>query len=146
MYIDIQELNTLISQVCTPRELESIKWDTILDGTKHVLILKATLCIDSLQYRGRKADTEQENKFPRVIRGKHIGVPNKVKYATVRKIYELVKDEVSVRRQLQRDGVKSFSTGVTSESYVDNKVESQVENYIIDMYLKSYIFNGVYGS
>lgn len=146
MYIDIQELNTLIPQVCTPRELESIKWDTILDGTKHVLILKATLCIDSLQYRGRKADIEQENKFPRVIRGKYIGVPNKVKYATVRKIYELIKDEVSIRRQLQREGVKSFSTGVTSESYVDNKVESQVENYIIDMYLKPYIFNGVYGS
>lgn len=142
MYIDVEYLDKYIKELVGSKELDILKWSTVSQDDKKVLIGKATAYIDSLNYRGKKLEIGQLNSFPRIIDGV-VTSTTKVELATVYCCIAFLKQDNSKRLRLQSEGVKSIDLGGVKESYDSNS--NLIDDKMVKMYLKPYIFCGVLG-
>lgn len=140
MYIEVEFLDKYATELVGSKELELLKWSTISDEDKKVLICKASAYIDSLEYRGKKVGIGQLCAFPRVIDGV-ITSTTKVELATVYCCIAFLKFDNSKRLRLQSEGVKSIDLGGVKESY--EGLNNIIDDKMVKMYLKPYLFSGV---
>ena len=100
--------------------LTADKWASTESDTKERALSEATVRIDMLAYRGKKAQPSQVRAFPRYP---DTTVPEAVKQACCLEALFLVDSQANpayARRLADiRQGVKSVSIGDASESYAD---------------------------
>jgi hypothetical protein len=144
-YISTLDANTYVTDSYISTSPEYIAYMALSDADKEVYLKKACKKIDRQILRGVKAVSTQILEFPRAIRtdGYDDSYPNTslrftkdwvveaavsqaVKDAQVEEALSIVVSgvEVSKRRELQSQGVKSFSLGSLSESYSSIKAGS----------------------
>ena len=140
MYIDNSELNILMPSIFLSSELNRVDWENVQDSDKNVLIGQAECYIDSLRYKGRRAEYGQMGAFPRYIKDTLIPINDDIKRAVCCVVYDLLDTSRDTRKQLIASGVKSISTGGVSESYADSVIEVG-DRY--KRYIGKYIFNGI---
>lgn len=140
----LEELNSLISTFYLSTELTEIKWDELSENDKQVLLNKAIDFINELQFDGYKVSQDQQNEFPRIICREVVQTPYEVKKAICRLVFEFRNNTVSLRRQLQREGVASIDTGTggTKETYALGSGYKEVSNEFKKI-LSNWLYRGV---
>lgn len=110
-------------------KLYSTDWNEASESTKEKALKTAAKKIDSQRLRGRKVETSQILEFPRSIYSQfekylvsQTEVPQAVKDAQCEEAFALISmgENANKRAQLQALGVKSFSIGKLSETFVSN--------------------------
>lgn len=139
--ITLQELNILMPTYFLSEELTKINWSSTSDSDKQVLLTEALSEINNLQFDGYKVVESQQDAFPRNICREVIQTPNEVKKALCVLVYEFKRDKTSARKELQRDGVKSISTGGVTETYGDNVCNTEINKKIKKM-LSPWLYRG----
>jgi hypothetical protein len=134
------ELNTFMPSIFTSKQLEKVGWDNLSTTDKEALITQAEAYIDSLRYKGKYLVEGQEHQFPRIINDITIEVNERVKKALTCIVYDLIESSISSRYDLQKQGVKSISTGGVSETYKEN-TELVSDNFKV--HIGKYLFRGV---
>lgn len=150
-YLTLVELEAVLTEMFTSSELASYGWDTLSDADKTVYLNRATIKIESLYYRGIKASSDQTLKFPRIIDGVDVGVPDGVNqalaYLTMAENPDFSSDN---RTNLQAQGIKSIKVEGSSETYSDSAMKSNygkvVTDLVINTYMRRYVSNGVEGA
>lgn len=132
MYNTIATADSYIAAHYTSASDERQRWEALSDDDKTVYLTNAFEAIEALPFRGRKADPAQENAFPRLpYQYGHTdeGAPQRVLAAEIEMALWLSDEKKRVsskkRRELQEDGVKSFSIGDLSESYGDTSAAAE---------------------
>ena len=141
-YVLVEEANDLVSKTLTSDEISKSGWVELSDSDKLIWLNRATAFIDSLPYRGKKANKMQTNKFPRVVNTLEIGIPNAVKTCTAHLAYLLLLDSKSARREMQKTGVKSITASKVSESYNEDTSFKALNKETVDSYLSPYLVKG----
>lgn len=115
-YISVTDANTYFGE-----RYGGDAWTSLSSTLKEQALITATRKIDRLPIRGRKyLDSEfQPLAFPRDFDEDGI-VHERVKQACCEEAFALTKTELQKRKELQQQGVKSFSLGKLSESYQGN--------------------------
>ena len=121
-YISVSDADTYFS-----KRYNGELWAELTTGDKERLLTTATHKIDRLNLKGQKKVYTQTLSFPRVyavrdnyshINGFNIDtVPDNVKYAVCEEALAMTNTEILKRKELQDQGVTSFSLGSLSESY-----------------------------
>lgn len=141
--LSLEELKSLIPTLYLSTELAEIKWSELSDADKEVLLNKSIDYINRLQFDGDKVSQGQQNAFPRIICRDVIETPYEVKKAICRLVYDIKNNATNERKKLQRDGVKSISTGGVSETYVDDLDSKSVISKEIKQLLSPWLYRGV---
>ena len=142
MYVTFEELNDIIPTLFTASELESVKWSELSDDDKRVLINRATSFIDGLHYLGKYCEEGQSHAFPRIINDMVITADDEdVKFAAVCYIFSILDTSVDARYKLQKQGVKSWSSGDESESYELGSKYAPESINLFKGYLSSYLYD-----
>lgn len=132
-YVTIAEANTYFTN-----HLKSSIWATLTtDEQRETVLTTAARHLNLLHYYGNQITLTQALKFPRLYRcfwSLPASIPQNIKYAQMEHAVDLIPSLIAgggetKRESLQRQGVKSFSLGDLSESYIDAKVEEQALNY-----------------
>ena len=121
-YATVRKSDAIINALLTFSAPERLAWEQLAHNDKNVLLRQAMQRIESLKYAGRTAENYQERAFPR--EGQK-DIPRVVCAALALDAAHLAwlatDKEAAQRKQLQAQGVKSFSIGKLSESYADTK-------------------------
>jgi hypothetical protein len=125
--------------------LQSEEWNKFDTSVKEKALITATRQIDRLHFSSRKLDLYQNLEFPRVDSALPFtdGIPQAVVYAVCEQALFVLKGG-SKRQELQKQGVKSYSLGDLSETFVDNL--SPAEKTICPealSYLRRYLLGSV---
>lgn len=140
-YISVTDASTYLAANYVSTDAKLTAWTALSSTDKEVLLRKATRIIEQQKIVGFKAYTTQTLAFPRAIWTDIVPndlpvpsqelyghwyiqpvVPDAVKYAECEIAIDLVSP--STRKELQRQGVKSFSLGSLSESYGNGSINS----------------------
>jgi len=128
-YIDITDANTYFAT-----RYGADAWASLSDEVKDKLLITATQKIDNLTLKGRKYIYTQTLNFPRYIyidrelQQSYVGspgindgtIPTQVTKATCEEALALLNTEATKRRELQEQGVTSFTIGKLSETFSGN--------------------------
>jgi hypothetical protein len=139
-YISVANASVYVTNNYISTDSKRVAWFTLTDADKEIFLKKATKKIDRQRLRGIKAIFTQTLAFPRAIETEHynaeyyknISIINYSGYVVEPEVSQIVKDaEVeealsimqdnnmsNKRAELQAQGVKSFSLGSLSETYV----------------------------
>lgn len=131
-YIDIDDADEYFSL-----KYGADAWDALSDEDKDKLLISATRKIDRLPLRGKKRSYSQALGFPRYFDNYYDEeymasllyaetVPEEVEKATCEEAWAMLNTEASKRRELQRQGVKSYSLGRLSETFQGSRSLSLV--------------------
>ncbi|MPW25951.1 hypothetical protein GC105_09125 [Alkalibaculum sp. M08DMB] len=130
-YVSIEEANTYIENYYRSNNPNRTRWGALSEEDKEILLVNACAEIELLSFTGRKAFRDQAMSFPRlpIQYGKtNEGAPDNVKKAQIELALWLSDDakleQQSKRKELQNQGVNSFSIGDLSESYKDGSGET----------------------
>lgn len=120
-YVTVEEADSYFANT-----LQFEDWNKYDATTKEKALITATRQIDRLPFSGRKLDLYQNLEFPRTNTALEFtdGIPDAVAYATCEQALFLLQGG-SKRQELQKQGVKSYSLGDLSETFVDNLSEAQ---------------------
>lgn len=142
-YLSVDELNELMLECFTTSELDAIDWNNISEADKVVYIKKVTLLVDTLNYKGIKASIGQELKFPRVVDGVLIELPDSIKVFIANKIFTYVFESVNNMKYKTNKSIKKVKIGDIEEEYFDDSVSRHmsIDSYTRDMYFKRYLAN-----
>lgn len=131
MYNTVETADSYITAHYTSRSADRTRWAALTPEDKTVYLTNAYEAIEALPFRGRKATDGQEAAFPRLpYQYGHTGegAPQRVLAAEAELALWLSDEKKQKssqkRRELQEDGVKSFSIGDLSESYGDTAAVS----------------------
>lgn len=131
MYNTIAMADSYIEAHYTSTSPERIRWAALSSEDKTVCLNNAFAAIEALPFRGRKAVIGQETAFPRLpYQYGHTeeGAPQNVLAAEAELALwlsdEKKQNTSKKRKELQEDGVKSYSIGDLSETYVDTSASS----------------------
>ena len=131
MYNTIATADSYIEAHYTSTSPELIRWAALSNEDKTVCLNNAFAAIEALPFRGRKAVIGQETAFPRLpYQYGHTeeGAPQNVLAAEAELALwlsdEKKQNTSKKRKELQEDGVKSYSIGDLSESYGDTSASS----------------------
>ena len=126
-------------------------WSALSTETKDQLLITATQRIDTLRLKGRKYVYTQTLNFPRYL-DRNIEyqqdylydvnlntIPEVVEKATCEEALALLNTEATKRRELQEQGVTSFTIGKLSETFSDNVSSSSLLSSDAKNLLKSWI-------
>lgn len=126
-------------------------WAALSTETKDQLLITATQRIDTLRLKGRKYVYTQTLNFPRYL-DRNIEyqqdylydvnlntIPEVVEKATCEEAFALLNTELTKRRELQEQGVTSFTIGKLSETFSDNVSSSSLLSSDAKNLLKSWI-------
>ena len=134
MYVTIEETDAYYSNV-----YNSV-WGSLGEDVKEILLKNATLNIDSYDYIGEKQDSEQLNKFPRVLCCGAVTDMDLVKRACMVEALAVYKN--GGQASADTSGIKSFKLGNANiEFKEDAKIEVGVSQ--IPSILRPYIIHGV---
>jgi hypothetical protein len=135
-YISLVNADTYLTNHYMSTDTKLTAWNALSNSDCEVLLRKAAKVIDAQPIAGYKADLTQTMAFPRAVytdaykNYPHLTpiipylvedyyvqteVPADVKYAQCEIAIDLISP--SKRKELQREGVKSFSLGSLSENY-----------------------------
>jgi len=103
--------------------LNTDPWDDATDANKNKALIMATTLIDRLNYRGEKADSDQELQFPR---GYDTEVPQDIKNACAEVALALL-DGVDPEMEFENLRMKSQAYGVVRSTYDTNRTP---EHYV----------------
>lgn len=143
-YLSLAELEILVKQLATPAELISMGWWDLSVDAKQVYLDRAVAMFESLKFLGVKQNSAQPLLFPRTINGVFVDINSKIKKAIAHIVLSELKLLKSPRLLAIKQGVDAVAIGSYRESYKDKQVSrSLVDDFIVQMYLKSYVFNGV---
>lgn len=115
-YVTISEADKYVVNYYAYKDEAHLRWFSLPDTSKTTLLLRACAEIESMQFLGTKASTEQAMSFPR---RPFTGVPEPIKAAQVELALHYTDEQASKRRELQSQGVSSFTLGDLSETYGD---------------------------
>jgi len=145
-YIDITDADTYFAT-----RYGASAWAALSDETKDQLLITATQRIDALRLKGRKYVYTQTLNFPRYL-DRNIEyqqdylydvnlntIPEVVKKATCEEALALLNTEATKRRELQNQGVTSFTIGKLSETFSGNVSSSSLLSVEAKNLLKSWI-------
>jgi len=120
-YVTVEEADSYFVNT-----LQFEDWNKYDTTTKEKALITATRQINRLPFSGRKLDLYQNLEFPRTNTALEFtdGIPDSVAYATCEQALFLLQGG-SKRQELQKQGVKSYSLGDLSETFVDNLSEAQ---------------------
>jgi len=138
-YMSDEKLEEVLQSVVTQTELDSIGWSTLSSEAKSILHQRATKAVDSLPFRGKRADRNQVLKFPRIINGVNTGVPDDLLSAVALTVVNLLKAEGDSAYNALKLGVKSFSIGKLSMSFGETSTFSPVDAEVKELYLSKYL-------
>lgn len=127
-YVTVAEADEYISKRYTSNSKDRKRWEELSKEDKEIIIRNACDEIELMPFQGRKITREQKLEFPRLpYQYGNPVVPDIVKYAQIELALWLSDDktqlEQSQRRDLQAQGVESFSIGDLSESYASGNAE-----------------------
>ncbi len=107
-YIDIEDADEYFAL-----KYGADSWEALSDEDKDKLLISATRKIDRLPLRGTKRIYNQSLAFPRYTDT----IPTEVAQATCEEAFAMLNTAANKRKELQRQGVKSFSIGKLSETF-----------------------------
>lgn len=147
-YISVTDADTYFS-----KRYNGESWANFTTGDKERLLTTATHKIDRLNLKGRKKIYTQTLAFPRVYRitdcsiydlnGYQVdAVPDNVKYAACEEAFAMADTELTKRKELQNQGVTSFSLGSLSESYQGRSSNPLLSKEATE-YLKGWLLGAV---
>lgn len=146
-YISVSDADTYFS-----KRYNGESWSNFTTGDKERLLTTATHKIDRLNLKGQKKIYTQTLAFPRVytakgqynhINGFNVGtVPDNVKYAVCEEALAMADTELAKRKELQDQGVTSFSLGSLSESYQGRSSNPLLSKEATE-YLKGWLLGAV---
>lgn len=126
MYGTVEQADAYVKAHYASKSAERVRWSALEDEDKTVYLAQAFDMIERLPFRGRKAVVGQENAFPRLpyqYGEDNPSVPECVISAETELALYLsdtkTQESSQKRKELIRDGVKSFSLGDLSENYGD---------------------------
>jgi hypothetical protein len=106
-YVTVEEADNYFNE-----RLFVDEWDLATPGTKEKALIMATRQLDKLIFVSTKLDPKQELEFPRY----KVDTPKEAAFEQA--LYILVNGN-SKRSKLQEQGVKSYSIGNLSETFVE---------------------------
>jgi len=107
--------------------LRSDEWDELPEYKKEAALNAATQRIDAQRYQGVKATVDQDQAFPRCVKGIcDEGIPLKVKHACAEEALYLAVDAAQDRAMAR--GVTQARAGDASETYADWAVRAAKDN------------------
>ncbi|HOT31242.1 MAG TPA: hypothetical protein PLP09_03630 [Petrotogaceae bacterium] len=147
-YIDIDDADAYFAT-----RYGASAWAALSDETKDQLLITATQRIDTLRLKGRKYIYTQTLNFPRYIhvdrelQQSYIGssgindgtIPVQVEKATCEEALALLNTEATKRRELQEQGVTSFTIGKLSETFSGKVSSSSLLSSEAKNLLKSWV-------
>jgi hypothetical protein len=100
-------------------------WDDATNADREKALVAATRAIDRCRFRGFQATGTQSLAFPRSLQSEAVTViPSTVQQACASQALFILQNSAtggtSKRKQIQSEGVSSFSVGNLSESYAPN--------------------------
>ena len=124
MYGTVERADVYVKAHYTSKSDERVRWLALSDEDKAAYMEQAFDLIERLPFRGRKASPDQGTAFPRLpyqYGAVEAGAPTEVVNAETELAVYLsdtgTQESSKKRKQLIKDGVKSFSLGDLSESY-----------------------------
>lgn len=142
-YTTTLEADVYVSSHYLATDDKRVRWESLDEDSKQILLNKGEQVIDNLPLAGRKHLCTQPNAFPRDCDSE---VPERVKYAEVELALaysdtELIQSQEEYRRMIDY-GISSYSIGNFSESVLTygkgslqmqyGLVSSQAERYLAD--------------
>jgi len=118
-YVTLEEANAIVAANFISSDSTRIRWNTLSDDDKLILLNNAFQRIEQLPFTGRPAQLAQATAFPRC--GETV-VSNVVKLAQVTEA--LLDFSITGVKSARSRGVKSFSIGHLSETYEGAEVPS----------------------
>lgn len=121
-YVTVVEADQYVAQFYVEDSPTSIRWTALNEPSKEIYLRQGFAQIERLPFLGTKLEDNQPAQFPRhLCNYGNVEIPIEVKYAQIEQALSLSdverSSESSYRRNLQREGVSSFSIGKLSESY-----------------------------
>ena len=166
-YVSLTDATAYVTTNYVSKDAKKVGWLALSDSDKEIFLKKATKKIDRQKIRGIKATLTQPLEFPRAISSdynraeyyQNITISNYTGYVVEKEVTQIVKDaEVeealalmidgnmsNKRAELQAQGVKSFSLGNLSESYVasSNQTETKLLSIEANDLLTYYLLGAV---
>ncbi len=122
-YVSVAAADAYITSHYRGNNANRVRWMTLSDEDKVILLVAACAEMDTLPYQGRKASHDQQLAFPRLPLqyGRSQEPPVDIKAAQIELALWLSDDDkhasAEQRQALQAQGVDSFSLGDLSETY-----------------------------
>lgn len=131
-YITLVDADAYLSSYHLSTDADMVAWAALSDANCEILLRRAARVIDRQPLVGIRADSVQTMEFPRAIYSDFStsynrfggdyyiqdSVPSEVAHAQCEIALDLAANGQSERVKLQREGVRSFSLGSLSESYI----------------------------
>lgn len=148
-YFTLEEADKIMSGMLSTSTERKI-WEGLSDDDKESLIINSHELYDSdaFNYKGTKVDKDQPLQFPRIIGGKEVEAPYKIKKGILLNGLVALDIEVSSSTEsaLKKMGIHSFSDGsgasITFESDSSSKSEASkltgIYDNIWDAYFRDY--------
>jgi hypothetical protein len=124
-YVTLDEANAYINSRYPSKSKDATRWASLSDEDKEAYLLTACAQLELLPWQGRAASSDQPMMWPRLpyqyLRAN--GAPDPVKDAQIELALwlsdEAKRSKQGMRRELQEQGVTSFSLDGLSETYAD---------------------------
>lgn len=126
-YVSVAAADAYITSHYRGNNANRVRWMTLSDEDKVILLVVACAEMDTLPYQGRKASRDQQLAFPRLPLqyGRDLEPPDNIKAAQIELALWMSDDskqaDAEQRQNLQAQGVKQFSVGDLSETYETGK-------------------------
>lgn len=126
-YVSVACADAYITSHYRGNNANRVRWMTLSDEDKVILLVAACTEIDALPFVGRKASRDQQLAFPRLPLqyGRTQEPPADIKAAQIELALWMSDDskqaDAEQRQNLQAQGVKQFSVGDLSETYETGK-------------------------
>lgn len=126
-YVSVAAADAYITSHYRGNNANRVRWMTLSDEDKVILLVAACAEMDTLPYQGRKASRDQQLAFPRLPLqyGRTQEPPADIKAAQIELALWMSDDskqaDAEQRQNLQAQGVKQFSVGDLSETYETGK-------------------------
>lgn len=132
-YVTLEEANNYISSSFLSTDEKRKSWEILSDDDKKVLLRQSLYDIESLNFYGRKTDSNQLYKFPR--NGK-TEVPDNVKFAQIEGAIDRTTNSYF---DINSNGILSESVGSVSYTYNGTTKFQNNLRPCVNRYLKGYI-------
>ena len=126
-YCTVEQANAYVASRYLSTDTARVRWESLLDDDKQVLLNKAHDTIDALPITGRKTSVDQPDAFPRCPEKE---VPDAVRSAECELALSLSDEAANASledyRKMVDYGIQSYSIGNFSEtllSYSKNSIE-----------------------
>lgn len=130
-FVSLLEAESIMIDNFLDTENELVVWNKLQDKNKEILLKRATVVLNKLNYIGQRDTTANKLKFPRFIKGVKC-IPDEIKTGTV---IQAIKGYCLT----QDDNYKNIKSGIDTLKVAENSIS--YKNVNVD---SSNVFNEVY--